>query len=182
MSTSEILPKSDGSFVTGADLPTRMENYCVAKVNETHVFIAGNFVNSKMAYIVNVATAPRFVFTKLPPLNVGRYSAACGVFKNYDAETSLLVAGGCCSENGYSTSEIYSVKTNSWAMGPNLPTGFYYGGYISSEENPLIIIGGLTGKYEELSELMTYQKDENQFEFLPQRLQKSRYGLVATEI
>merc|ERR1712018_703047 len=167
------------------NLPEEMVDHCIARINDTHFFIVGNYgINGKMAYLVDT-TDSEFIFEKLPNMNADRWRAACGSMTiprasiDEDDDQLLIVAGGTTSDCGIATSEIFSMKSYNWTEGPNLPRGFARGGMYSDENNPLIMIGGKDvfhdGGCNITSDLMTYKIETNTFELLPAKLDLPRY-------
>ena len=184
--TSEVL-NSKGEFELGPVLPEPMQSHCTAKINSTHVFIAGNgFDPQTQAYIVDTTKEP-FHFFKLPPMYYKRFGAACSVIidpvhPNDYHHTKLLVAGG--NPPTYSSTEIYSFPDNQWIEGPSLLRGFRFGGYINyPENNGFILIGGKDEKDNYRTDMMWYNDDKNTFEFLPGNLATARgdFGVALHE-
>ena len=183
--TSEIMVKYNGGFAVSAALPTPMDGHCSAIINKTHVFMAGSVYNGKVAYIVNVATEP-FGFSPLPPMFRDRYGAACGTIlstpKSNLSSTKylLIVAGGYGDVHSVTTSEAFSTSTNSWIQWSNLPRGYKNGGYLTTEEHPLIMVGGLDEHGNAQADVMTYQHENKTFEMLPGKMSTAREQFVTT--
>lgn len=175
----------DWNFIPSTDLPEQMVDHCIARVNDTHLFIVGNYNNGKMAYLVDT-TEDKFIFKKLPDMISNRWRSACGSMTDEDGDQLLIVAGGTTSDCGIATSEIFSMKKYNWTEGPNLPRGFARGGMYSDDDHPLIMIGGKDvfqdGGCNITSDLMTYQKESNTFELLPAKLDIPRYEFAATGV
>jgi len=181
----------DWNFIPSVDLPEPMVDHCMARVNDTHLFIVGNFNNGKMAYLVDT-TEDKFIFQKLPDMISNRWRSACGSMTvpksslDEDGDQLLIVAGGTTSDCGIATSEIFSMKKYNWTEGPELPRGFARGGMYSDEDHPLIMIGGKDvfhdGGCNITSDLMTYQRESNTFEVLPAKLDLPRYEFAATGV
>merc|ERR1712150_422491 len=179
--------ESDGNFSMSTELPVQMVDHCISRINDTHLFIAGNFNNGKMVYLVDT-TMDEFIFKKLPDMTSDRWRAACGSMiapkssTSEDEDQLLIVAGGTTSDFGIATSEIFSMSKYSWTEGPTLPRGFARGGMFSDEDHPLILIGGKDVNSTITSDMMTYQKESNTFELLPAKLNLPRYEFAATGI
>ena len=173
--SSEIMmnPMSpDEHFVLSDNLPEEMSLHCMARINNTHLFIAGDSSDGT-AYIVNT-DKEHYVFTELPRMNYYHSSAACGTTTNPGSsedgkEDQLFIVAGGNPPGGNIRTEIFSTKTNAWKNGPLLPREFGQGGYFSDEEHPLIMVGG---KYK--SDVMAYEKYENLFTYLPGKLNIAR--------
>ena len=118
-------------------------------------------------------------------MNVDRRVAACGSFTNPSSfkdgteETFLIVAGGY---NSRTTTSIYSMTNQRWTPGPNLPRGFVYGGYVSNENHPLILVGGKDENNNKRNDIMAYDKELNTFEVLPGKLKYARSQFAASGI
>ena len=115
-----------------------------------------------------------------------RINAACGISTSLnDNEIKLIVAGGA---NVGSTSEVFIVDkvyfTRSrfkWEKGPDLPREFIMGGSVyDKKKGEWILVGGsnITGK-KQYSDIIEYNRDANNFEFLPAKLKIGRYGFGA---
>jgi len=55
-----------------------------------------------------------------------------------------------------------------------MPRGFMYGGYLSNEEHPLIMIGGVDENGNSVTNIMEYQREFNTIEILPGKLNTAR--------
>ena len=172
--TSEIISIDQGIPILGVDLPEKMSKHCSASINTTHVFLAGNYYNTKMAYIVDTSTSP-FKFIKLPPLLGNREAAGCGVSVSETKDTQLIVAGGYdWSGAMLMTSELYSIKQKQWVDGPALPRGFEHGASVSNKEHPLMLIGGQDENGNVRGDIMDYDAKTNSFQILPGQLKTPR--------
>jgi len=175
----EIKADSDSPFETLQDLPEEMDAHCMAKINDTHFFIAGSSFTENTAYLIDTQEND-FIYTKLPLMNEYRYGAACGSWIDEESGDQLLiVAGG--NYDAADTSEIFSMKKYEWVNGPYLPYKVEGGGYFSDQQNPLIMVGGMNGFLKE-SSLMAYQKETDSFEILPAKLKIGRWRLAATGV
>jgi len=183
ISSSEIQMDKESEFVMSVNLPEPMEGHCTSIINATHVFIGGNYYHTRMAYIVDVSQ-PEFVFTKLPSLTEERWGAACAtiVDPTDDNKIAVMIAGG----NGfgsYTTTEILdlSVENGGWEIGPELPRGFQFGGYLSTSEQPLIMVGGLDQHQNYAADVIAYEAESNTFVGLPGKLLIPRgdFGVAA---
>ena len=151
----------------------------MAKINNTHFFIAGSSFTENTAYLINTE-GNEFIYSKLPLMNEYRYGAACGSWIDEENDDLLLIVAGGASDAA-DTSEIFSMNNDEWSKGPNLPYRVEGGGYISDDQNPLIVIGGMDFPLK-MSSLMAYQKETNSFEILPAKLEIGRWRLAATGI
>jgi hypothetical protein len=183
--SSELFKMEEQQFHKSLILPENMVNHCMAQINKTHLFVAGSDYNEKMAYIVEMT--PQTKFHKITDMNEDRYKgAACGSFTNPSSfkdgteETFLIVAGG--GYYGSTTTSIYSMANQTWTPGPDLPRGFFSCGYVSNENHPLILIGGLDEHNNKRNDIMAYDKELNTFEVLPGKLNVARYGFAASGI
>ena len=179
-SSSEIRIDDSTGFLPSTQLPVPMDRHCVAKIDNSRLFIAGNsqLGYEKLAYVVHVQSND-FTFEPISPMNNDRFAAGCGTInyisgENGDPanETRLIVAGG--PKKVSRTTEIYSFSSNSWTTGPDLPRGFQYGGYISDSQHPLILVGGLDEKGNYAKDVMEYNLTTNKFEILDGKLNTAR--------
>lgn len=184
ISSSEIKMDKDSDFDMSTNLPEPMEGHCTSVINETHVFIGGSYYHTKMAYIVDTSS-PEFIFTKLPPLMKDRWGAACAtIIDPMDHnKISVMIAGGDGYEN-YKTTEVFdlSVENSEWVEGPALTRGFQFGGYLSTSEQPLIMIGGLDENQNYAGDVMTYEAETNTFVTLPGRLSLPRSDFAVSAL
>jgi len=181
--SSEIKFEGSDVFMNSTTLPEYMIDHSICKVNSTHLFMTGSSYDGKMAYLVNTLDPDKFEFHRLPPLLSYRYAASCGTIirpsSSFSASSvEVIVAGRYGADESKSTSEIYSFETNEWRKGPHLPRDFYYGGYVSNLEQPLILAGGNLG----LTDIIAYQMDTNIFEILPGKLDTPRRSFAMSGI
>merc|ERR1711953_185089 len=175
--TSEMKIDADSEFGWSSRLPEGMSRTCVAKINDTHLFITGNWYHHpKRAYLVDTSS-DTFYFSRLPDMKEFRESAGCG---SIDGEY-LIVAGGF-DRKIRNTTEIFSLKDNEWVDGPVMPRGFWSGGYISDENHPLILAGGDDEINYFRDDVMEYVKETNTFEFLPGKLTRPKSQLAITGV
>ena len=149
----------------------------VAKINETHVFIAGNSYGPlTQAYIADISKY-NCEYLKLPPMMYLRFGAACSVVVGHNQpndyhNTRLLVAGG--DPPTYASTEMYLFSSGQWVQGPSLPRAYRFGGYVNYPNNwGFIIIGGSDG-YNYRTDMMWYNQRKNEFEKLPGQLTTPR--------
>ena len=186
-SSSEIiLDIETGNVQHSSQLPGKSFLHCMARINKTHLFVAANFYQSGEyggAYIVDT-TNDLFEFHFIPDTNMHRYNAACGSFEDEDGNIFLIVAGGENSSGNVpsTTTELYSVRDNTWITGPTLPSGFKRGGYISDEDHPLILLGGYNEMEMAMSNVLEYNFESNTFEQLPGNLISPRVNFAASII
>lgn len=189
--TSEILSNVDSPFEQGISLPEKMSDHCMAKVNDSHVVMAGNYWNRRMAYLVNVKSKP-FKFHLLPPMLKERYAAGCGIINNMNTSSGangglvLFVAGGrgFNKEDGGgwgATTEYFNFEDQKWHLGPKLPRGFAFGGYIN-KENTIFLLGGFDKKWTNYGDIMVYNKTTNAFDMMPVKLNTGRYSFSTIAI
>lgn len=178
---SEMLDDFTTGFRPSSRLPADMYAHCMGKMNETHIFIAGNFYYS--SYLVDVS-GDEFIFTEILNLDLNRYYSACGSFKDEAENQFLIVAGGTNNHEWsvLSSSEIFSLSEFQWQPGPELPRGFAMGGYISDEYHSLIIVGGLDEHGVETDSIIEYRADLNIFEYIPGKLNIPRYAFSASTV
>ena len=186
LSSTEILHRG-GMFQQSTELPEPMAYHCTAQINKTHLFIAGNVYDSHLqAYIVDTTNTSAFHFTKLPEMLNPRWGCACTVIRTPEKllgkeNVKLMVVGG--DFPAYKSSELYSFTTQSWTVGPELPRGFYFGGYTKTPDiDAFILIGGWDGsRYR--TDLLVYNEEEGIFEVLNGNLAigRSRFGTVVVD-
>ena len=189
LTTSEILKNNIGPIVQSSDLPEQLRHHCMSTINETHVFIAGGDWSSKSAYLVDVSIEP-FGFLKLPPMLENRSGAACGTIVWPYSPTSttndflVIVAGGNYYDitDSSTTSEFYSPLANVWVNGPTLPRGFIKGGYFTTKEYSLIMVGGQDENGSQRSDVMAFGNVLSSIEFLPGKLDTAREAFAAIAI
>jgi len=175
--TSEMKIDSDSEFGWSSRLPEGMSRTCVAKINDTHLFIAGNWYHHpKRAYLVDTSS-DTFYFSRLPDMKEFRESAGCG---SIDGE--YLIVAGAFQRDLRNTTEIFSLKDNEWVDGPVMPRGFWAGGYISDDKHPLILVGGDDEINYYRDDVMEYMKETNTFELLPGKLTWPKSQMTATAV
>lgn len=177
---SEILVDENGGFMMSVNLPEATYGHCSSRINETHLFIAANHYNLQSAYIVDVSS-DEFGFTKLPPMQKYRYMPACGSLvetsKSLSSPGHLLIVAG-----GYDVvdSELFSMVRNEWIQGPRLPRAYSSGGYFTTEEHPLMVIGGKDKNGNYRNNVITYRPESNTFETMPGKMSNARGYFAAT--
>ena len=170
-------------FVKGIDLPVGIVGHCIARINNTHVFMAGGSIPN--AYIFNEYT---FEYIILPKLHSQRSGAACmAIQKEY--KTTLMVVGGTCllSHSCATETEQYDlddhIMDNHWKRGPrNNLGGWSHGDYISyPDERGMVLIGSHPHpKVGDLSNnIIQFNVTTESFVKLPGVLKHSRQGEVA---
>ena len=189
--TSDII-YSSGLVEPGPDMPEYIAFHCSAKINSTHVFIAGNGYwdpYAYNAYIVDTTTNP-FTFIKLPSMLHARHGAACATVNIRESKEDeyvdedgirLLVVGGW---DHPSWTEMYSFSEDKWIEGPELPRGFSAGGYVTyPDERGFILVGGTTLLFEFKDDIMRYNVELNMFEILPGKMKLAReyFGAILIE-
>ena len=125
----------------GPDLPYHVESHCMVRLPGTwDLLLIGGF--KKWAgevsdtYLYNTTTA---VWTKMASMNKGRAGHACSVMPSGE----VWVAGR--RNAAYFddlTVEIYTVETNSWQRGPDLPYASDYPGEFLMDGVTLFYVGG----------------------------------------
>ena len=188
--TSDII-YSSGVVESGVEMPEYIAYHCAAKINSSHIFVAGNghWDGYKYnAYIIDVTTTP-FTFEKLPSMLHSRWGSACAsvnlpnsmVDGNDEDNTMLMVVGGW---DHPSWTEMYSFSENRWIDGPTLPRDFSAGGYVTyPDDRGFVLIGGSTLFLEFCDDIMWYNIDLNSFEILPSKLKQGReyFGAMLVE-
>ena len=177
--TSDLI-FSSGAVKYGVEMPEYIAYHCTAKVNSTHIFIAGNGYwdgYKHNAYLVDTSANP-FAFTKLPPMLHSRWASACAVIDvpnehhEISAGSRLFVVGGW---DYPSSSEMYIISEDRWINGPDLPRDFSAGGYVTyPDERGFILVGGSTIFAELKDDILRYNMELNSFEVLPGKLQIGR--------
>ena len=185
-SSEMIMDVETGNVQHSSQLPGKSFLHCMARINQTHLFVAGNFYQSGEnggAYIVDTSN-DLFNFHVIPDTNIHRYNAACGSFKDKDGNTFLIAAGGenASGNSPSTTTELYSVNEEIWIDGPYLPRGFKRGGYISDEDHPLILLGGYNEMSSAMNDVIEYNLESNAFEQLPGKLETPRVNFAASVI
>ena len=186
LSSTEII-HSEGTFEECTELPEPIAYHCTSQLNSTHLIIAGNvYPNHNQVYMVDTTNNP-FKFTSLPNMLKQRWGCACAVITSstltsdgsIEEDVQILVAGGDFPT--YKSTELYSFKNQKWEDGPQLPTGFYYGGYTQRVDD-FILIGGWDGSTYTTG-LTRYNQEKNNFEFLYSHLKigRSRFGTIVVD-
>lgn len=181
LTTSEMMSLETGKFNLDVALPEKMYGHCTVTINVTHIFIASNSYNGKMAYIVDTTTSP-FQFTYIGPLLKKREGSACGVAAIGPSKDLHLIVAGGYDGGSRTNSEMYSLGEEVWKIGPNLPRGFWYGGTISNNEHPLMLIGGYDENYNERGDIMDYDAESNSFKTLHGKLKTPTYQFAVIAI
>lgn len=139
---NDSLVYNGGTFAPGPELPYAAYSACAVKVNETHVFLGGGFDGTEYissAYLLEWATQ---AWTRLPDMKTGRRAHTCNV-----VGTDVVVVGGYDGED-LGTSEIFSLTSNSWSLGPGVPTSSGMLAFAKSAQSPesFNIVGGFDGE------------------------------------
>ena len=192
--SSEVYKPYSGKFELGVTLPEPMVYSCSVKIDENRVFIVNgydqNYDGFSRSYIVDTSKKP-FSFHQLPHLEKVRSQAACGIISYHSAQKSendvaIIVAGGGYG-NSSKTTEIYKLSNDlheggTWETGPSLPRGFSNGCHVSSHVNDLLLIGGFDESGDVRSDIITYNKESEEFELSSVQLKTPRYGCTAIKI
>lgn len=134
--TTELLSASGSE--PGPEIPYQAYGHCALTVNSTHVFLAGGYKSTSsvtLAYLLNMEDGQ---WTRLPDMKQRRASHSCGLANGNE----VVVVGGqeynlvtmprslshtydkalvSRSFSSLNSTEIYSLGTNSWRIGPELP-------------------------------------------------------------
>ena len=176
LATSDI-SNENGIFKPSVRLPEPLVYLCIANINETHLFIAGNsFGTRKQTFVVDISVNP-FKFLTLPPMLIEREGAACVTIIR-EEDVKLFVGGG---EPSYGTTEFYNVQKVNWERGPNLPRGYQFGSCVNyPDSRGFLVIGGMNNSYNIVPDIMRYDPELNEFEYLPVELNTPRtdFGAV----
>ena len=173
-------------FEQGPELPDPLIGHCLARLNETHIFIAGG--NSSDVYLFDEMTKN---FTALnTPLNQQRWYAACGVVKHSNKTQLMIVGGTCTGVHGDLCpweSEFLEVYDNGhfgqWYLGWNktLGGGWGHGSYVHDYDgSPLILVGSDPNQNDMftarnlIDDLIVYNNEADSFEDAPLRLNHGR--------
>ena len=82
-------------------------------------------------------------WTQMANMLIGRDDHSCGVVEMFGVK-EVVVAGGDF-EDAPTTSEVYSVATNTWRQIEDLPHGIYYAASVPFRESFLIVGGYRSG-------------------------------------
>ena len=180
LKTTETLSISNNatiqSFSPGPDLPVAMSGHCIARVDDSRVFIAGGQTN---AYIYDEINKN---FTKLPNLNSKRERPACSavnIVHDGNNTTTLMVVGG---SNFNKPKTVYSFEiyvNGSWMEWAGLLAegSSSNAGYITYEdERGLVLVAGkVDGNPNlDLSDKLVRFNEKAEFHKLPAVLEHRR--------
>ena len=131
----------------GPKLPAASVGACAFPVNETHVFFSGGESLGSVtsaAYLLEWGT---WKWTELPNMPSDRSYHACE-----RAGDDIVVVGGWSSANGlHGDSAIYSLASNTWRAGPDVPaeigtiTDIQNAAVRMPEEDTFAVFGGWIG-------------------------------------
>ena len=178
LDSAEIRVEEDGAFSESKELPEPMERHCLAAINSTHFFMAGTSSNGRVAYLASIDNYV-FKFNSLPPMIESRFSAGCGGIKT-DTDVQLIVAGGKTADP--QSTEIFSLKYNTWTKGPLLPRGFHNGGYFSDSQHPLLLVGGVDEVLKSRNDVIEikYENGDIVAQILPGRFSTPRQNIAVS--
>jgi len=161
-----------------------MWQHCTARINATHLFIAGNGLDTKMAYIVDVTSNP-FQFTRLPPMLKKRNGAACGTIKKsplHPNEYNVpFIAGGCCGDSTTITTELFLLNEQKWIKGPQLVRGFNAGDFIN-RDGKTFLIGGIDGHSNLHNDIMMWNHATNEIKIMPGKMTKKKVEVAVMTV
>ena len=133
------------TFQSGPDLPVAVNAHCIARVNESYIFLAGGNTFNTYLFDENTST-----FHSLPDLPYLRNRPACSVVK-FNNRSVLIVAGGVNYEEptvAYTT-DIFDEPSGRWQLGPWIDGEHKWsnGGYVTyNDERGLVLVGGLIAR------------------------------------
>ena len=160
-----LLHGNETHFTEGPDLPKIMYDHCMATINETTVFVAGNSFGDgcKDSFFVDVSSIP-FKFGPKKVINICRSGAACGVLATYKGMKNVpIIAGGDFGKEKITT-EVFDNQKQEWIMGPNLIRPYSDGGYITKADKFILLGGRFYNK--KYNNMMGYNNARENFELL----------------
>ena len=175
---NSTLVYTDGDFRPGPDIPHSAYGACITPVNYTHFFFAGGFDGSEYddAYLLEV---DGWKWTKLGSLHIARSFHSCGRSGN-----QIVVVGGCNSEVAGTTSEIFSLDSHTWTIGPGVPLASH-GNFCSSAvyqlEDTFYLLGGGFADYY-LDTVFEFDREFFKWQRRKERLATERENLAIVPI
>lgn len=166
-----ILRRNETNFVPGPEFPQIKYAHCMAAINYTTVFVAGNSYGGgcQDSYFIDTSADP-FKFGTKKKLNRCRSGAGCGMLSYYRGEKQVpIIAGGDFDGDKIST-EVFDMKKQEWVMGPKLRRPFSDGGYVSIDNHFLLLGGRFYDK--KFKNIMGYNDVTQEFEILESELPK----------
>jgi len=124
--TSELLPWGTNQSITSVSLPSPgRSGHCTIQISLDVVVLTGGILprtNNLVTELSNLGSSWQAVTRALPPLTVGRWEHACGVYKTVDGETRLVVSGGFGDTATLASTEVFDyVGGTKWRQGGDLP-------------------------------------------------------------
>ena len=162
----------DGTNLTpGPDLPRPANGHCVLKINATHYFLAGGksdgSTTERRAHFLEFGTE---TWTELPGMQKTRRGLGCHVFGGGD---KILVTGGRGDSDAPQTTEVLSLATLTWSLGPDIPNGDYFCCGTASMGNAqanLYLFGGLGSNSAATDEIYMFHPSISQWSTLKKKL------------
>ena len=192
LSTTELLSLSNTTtFKIGPDLPEKRFGHCVARINSTHVFLAGG--SSLKTYIFDERS---YNFTEMDQLTYQRSKPACAVVESSNTTTLMVVGGECPREKDFCpwSREVLSLDADGnpepdWILhaNKNLTGGWSHGGYVTDfEDTGLVLVGSKSYDSDVFPDSNVSEKiitlDEEIFKLLPGTLEYGRSGSTAITV
>jgi len=144
LTSTEVLELT-GEWVAGVSLPSPSMEHCQVSTRMGILSIGGFNYNQRDLNSVLLLPPDGSEWMVLPPLSKARASHACALL-----EDEVWVLGGFnesydwqAGEEGFlSSTEIFSLFTQTWRQGPELPYGVNWGQAVVTE-GTLFLVGGL---------------------------------------
>ena len=106
---------TDGQVIPGPELPLRIMDHCLLRVNATHIFMAGGRTESyrqlNNAYLLDTNSG---AWRRLPDMRQKRFDHACAKLPGH--EDKILVVGG--PKGTRERSEVLDLVSLEWGEGP----------------------------------------------------------------
>ena len=159
------------NLTPGPELPRPTAVHCVLKVNATHYFLAGGKSDAsttvRTAHLLEYGTG---VWTALPAMLRARRGHGCHVLGGGD---KILVTGGRGDLDAGQTTEVLSLATMTWSLGPVIPNGVHFCCGTSSVGNTqanLYLFGGFGSDSADTDEIYMYHPSISQWSTLKKKL------------
>ena len=117
----------NGSEDIGPDMPMPLDNHCLVKINATTAMLIGGYVFKTRSHVNNTYfyDIPTRTWSEGPGINVVRTHAACGIVRDSEDGTLMVVVAGGRNFFGnapeIASTELWIQGANEWLIGEDLP-------------------------------------------------------------
>ena len=176
--STEVYRSATGTFENYTKLPEPMYHHNLVRVNSTtFALFGGGSTLTEKAWIFNSETE---IWQSVNDLPTARVACQAGVAKYGDDSYHVIVTGGY----GVKTTEIFSLDTLTWRVGPDFPYDVSYASVVPFEDT-FLVVGGYTEDFAFFGEMDTVIKFDPLTESwieLPVKMKDTRESFAAFTI